>query len=138
RRRRIRQAINQVRDAIAAGAMLEEASAPFNAEPSTMTISARTGAPEFNPDLQQRIFLADQGGVAVGPAPTGEAQTIVVVNKIDFDRTAISPAQEQIFRQYAGYQLDQELLDAYLQTLQADYNVRIDTAQIDGLFNGQQ
>ena len=138
RKRRIGNAVQQIRDALATGASLEEAVTPFNATPQTITITAREGAPEFSQELLTAIFLADKGADVAGPASLGDSEAVVVINNIDFDRAAIAPPQEQLFRQYAGYQLDQELLDAYLQTLQADYNVRIDQAQVDGLFNGQQ
>ena len=135
RTRRITRAVKQVRDALAAGATLNEAATPFNSEPVEQTIErgARDGI--FSQSLNMQIFAADKGTVVTGPAPTGDAQTIVVVNDIDFNRVAIGPGQEAAFGQYLGLQLDQELLDAYLQALRQDYQVAVDQEQIDALFN---
>ena len=138
RSRRISRAVKQVRDALAAGATLEEAATPFNAEPVVDTIERGSNAGVFSDTLMTQIFSADKSDVVSGPAPTGDSQSIVVINDIDFNRVAIGPGQETAFKQFMGYQLDQELLDAYLQALRDDYQVRVDQEQIDALFAQQQ
>ena len=110
----------------------------LNAEPVIDTIERGSNAGVFSESLMTQIFSADKGDVVSGPAPNGDSQTVVVINDIDFNRVAIGPGQEMAFKQYMGYQLDQELLDAYLQALRDDYKVRVDQEQIDALFAQQQ
>lgn len=138
RTRRISRAVKQVRDALAAGATLKEAATPFNAEPIEQNIERGSRDGIFSQILTTEIFTADKGAVVSGPAPTGDDQTIVVINNIDFNRVAVGPGQEAAFEQYLGLQLDQELLDAYLQALRQDYQVAVDQEQIQELFNNQQ
>ncbi|MEL7489590.1 MAG: SurA N-terminal domain-containing protein [Pseudomonadota bacterium] len=138
RSRRIARAVKQVEDALAAGATIDEAAAPFNAEPVTETVTRQSKTGDFSSTLVTELFRAEKGAAVSGAAATGDEQTVLVVNEIDFNRIAIGPGQEIAFKQYVGAQLDQEYVDAYLTALQDDYNVRIDQEQIDALFTNQQ
>lgn len=138
RNRRISRAVQQVSDALSAGATLAEAAVPFNAEPVVEKINRRAAGPVFSERFLSEVFSINKGEAATGSAPTGNDQTIVVVDEIEFERVAIGPGQETAFKQYLGLQLDQELAQAYLDALRDDYNVRIDQQQIDVLFAQQQ
>ncbi len=137
RERRIKRAVGQIEDALAAGATFAEAAAPFSAEPTTAVV-ARGGEGPFSDAMERRVFTADKGEVVIGPARLGDEQTIAVVEDITFNRAAVGPGQDIAFKQYVGAQLDQEFAEAYIEALQADYDVRIDQEQIDALFAVEQ
>lgn len=85
--------------------------------------------------LHDDIFSADKNAVIIGDARGGSARIVVEIRDISFVRGAISPAQVQGFRQYLGLQLNQELLEAYVNTLREDYDVEINQALIDRIFS---
>ncbi len=138
RERRIKRAVKQVEDALAAGATFAEAAAPFNTEPTTEVVPRKRGEGPFSDAMLTRVFTADKGAVVIGPARLGDEQTIAVIEEIDFNRASVGPGQDLAFKQYVGAQLDQEFTEAYIEALQADYDVRIDQEQINALFAVEQ
>ena len=138
RLRRIERAAGQVREALAAGATMSEALKPFNTEPTSLTLVRRNPGNTFSQTLIEDIFTADLASAVTGSPPFGPEKIVAVIDKIDFDRTAVGPGQEIAFKQYVGLQLNQELLEAYLAALREDYDVRIDQSQIDSLFSTEQ
>ena len=137
RTRRIARAVNQIRDALTAGGDLKEAVAPFNATPLEASLSRRQATEAFDQALLSQVFTADKGTAVSGGSMGGEAQTIAVVSDISYNTALVDETVKSAVAQNYAQQFDQELLDAYLTALNSDYNVRVDQAQIDALFNAQ-
>jgi len=131
---RINNTLAQVRDGVASGMSLAEASEPLNRTPVVETISPDNSGEVFSEAIVRKIFTADKAAIVTGPAGSGSAQIIAVVQDILFNRAGIGPGEEIAFQQFVGYQLDQELLDAYITVLREDYGVRTNTEQITQLF----
>ena len=139
REERIKSAVEKIRDAAIGGANLAEAAAPFNAEPATMTLSRQPEpGSEFARPLVDEIFTADKGAVVIGDFAAGGARAVVVVDDVRFLEDALKPGQEIGVVQFLGYQLDQELLEAYAGSLRQDYEVRINQAAVDAAFANDQ
>ncbi|MEO1136988.1 MAG: hypothetical protein AAFW68_10350, partial [Pseudomonadota bacterium] len=49
-------------------------------------------------------------------------------------RNVISPAEEERLAELVGFQLDQELVDAFIRSIRDDYGVTLNNSQIDALF----
>ncbi|MEQ1931948.1 MAG: SurA N-terminal domain-containing protein [Parvularculaceae bacterium] len=92
--------------------------------------------PVIPEDLAERAFMADPGAVIVGDAAAG-AQTLVEIREIVFGKNPLGAGQEAGFRQYLGYQLNQEHLEAYLSGLREDYDVKVDKDRLAQIFNEQ-
>ncbi len=133
---RIANAVEQMRAAVQGGASLTEAAEPFSRAPVDAVLSRRPDEfAEIAGALSEDVFQADKGAIISGPVGANGAQAIVVINDIVYDESALNPGQEAGMSQFLGYQLDQELLDAYATSLQQDYNVRRNQAAIDQLFS---
>jgi len=75
--------------------------------------------------------MADKGDTLVGDALGSGVKVVSVVTDIQFARGGINPLELDSFQQYIGLQLNQELLQAYMQTLQDDYGVTLNEPLID-------
>lgn len=138
RRQRIADAVASVTTAVADGKALEEAAAPFNRAVLEKVLDRETADENFSAGLVNRAFKSDQGALIFGPAGSGDAQTIVEVRQIGYARSRIGPGQEVSVRQFLTYQLNQEYLEAYVESLRADYGVKVNQAAIAQIFNEGQ
>jgi len=135
---RITKTVNDIREAVKAGASLAEAADPFNRTPIELLIDRRFENEAISHDFNEQIFFAELNQLVSGPAALGNAQVIAEVQEIGFARNNIPPAEVDIFRQYIGYQLDQELLEAFINELRESYGVKINRAQLDLVFGENQ
>lgn len=131
---RISAAVRAIRKAVEGGASLEDAAAPYNRAPLQATLDRRTENETFSSSLRDQIFSADPHQLVSGPAGLGESQIVAQIRSIGFAPNQIGPDQIALYRQYIGYQVDRELLDAYVATLREEYGVRMDRAQLDQIF----
>lgn len=138
RDQRIAATVQSIRDQIAAGKTLEEAATAFNRTPLVVTLSRDVANETFSRAMVRDVFLADKGALVSGAAGYGQAQIVAEVREIGFARNRVGPGEEIGYAQYIGYQLDQELLDAYLTTLREEYGVRADNAVVSQIFSEQQ
>lgn len=138
RRQRISDAVASVTAAVANGQTLEEAAAPFNRAVLEKVLDRQSADENFSSELVDRAFKADQGTLISGPAGSGDAVTIVDVRQIGYARSRIGPGQEVSVRQFLTYQLNQEYLEAYVESLRADYGVKANQAAIAQIFNESQ
>ncbi len=138
RAQRIAATVNSLREQVAGGKTLEEAASAFNRTPLIVTLSRDINNETFSRAMVRDVFLADKGALVSGAAGFGDAQVLAEVREIGFARNKIGPGEEFGYAQYIGYQLDQELLDAYLTTLRAEYGVRTDPAVVAQIFSGEQ
>jgi peptidyl-prolyl cis-trans isomerase D len=138
RRRRIAEAVATVTNAVADGKTLEEAAAPFNRAVLEIVLERNTADESFSAGLVDRAFKSDQGSLISGPAGSSDAQTIVEVRQIGYARSRIGPGQEVSIGQFLTYQLNQEYLEAYVQSLREDYGVKVNQAAIAQIFNEGQ
>lgn len=135
RQQRIADAAGQVRTSLAGGATFDDAVAPFNVEPLTAT--ADRGAlrvQAFSDVLQNDVFTADQGDVIVGAAGANGATAVVLVTGVSYNPAAINPQASLQLDRILRYQLDQELLDAYVGAVREDLGVKTNQAAIDSIF----
>jgi peptidyl-prolyl cis-trans isomerase D len=137
RQRRISNTVRSIREAIESGESFSAAAAPLNRAPLTMTVRRNVPDATLSRALIEQVFAADKGAVVSGPTAVGDAQVIVEVRDIDFARHLVGPGEQIGFSQYVGYQIDQELLEAYILALREDYGVRIDEQAVARIFAGQ-
>lgn len=134
KRHRVENAVAEITKAIADGATLEKAAEPFNR--AVLTADLRRGAQAgFSAPLLDEIFKADKGEIVTGRADIGPAQIIAELREIGFDPRAFGPGDKAAAQQYLGYLLNQELLDAYVAALRADYGVKAEAGALAQIFN---
>lgn len=135
---RIAGAVKQVTDAIQSGQSFDEAAAPFNRAVLRTTVSRGQPNNAFSDALAEETFNAELGSVLTGNANAASAQTIVEVRDIAFARNQVGAAERAAFRQYLSFQLNQELLEAYISSLRADYGVHLDETALASIFSDAQ
>ncbi|MEL6370141.1 MAG: peptidyl-prolyl cis-trans isomerase [Pseudomonadota bacterium] len=133
RERRLDNTLTQVRQEIDGGASMASAAKQFNRAALSEKIR-RASNPDFlTPSLLEQVFAAETGDLVSGPTSTG--RVVVRVNEIEFDREAGGTPQIASTQQFLGFQLDQELLEAYASTAREEVGVQIDSAAIDRIFS---
>jgi peptidyl-prolyl cis-trans isomerase D len=135
RRARISETVGRIRERAARGDALDAVAREFDRAPTELTIDRRFNNEAISSVLVEEIFAAAPGELVSGPAAFGEAQVVAEIVQIGSTRARIPPDQAERYAQYVGYQLDQELLDAFLAGLREDYDVTVNQARIDALFS---
>lgn len=138
RDQRISETVRGIREAIGGGQTLEEAAAPFDRAPIEILIDRRFENEIVSRSLNDQIFFADLGDLVSGPTALGAAQAVAEVRNITFSRNTIALNEEDMFKQYLGFQLDQELLEAFVTEVREDFGVEINRAQLDTLYADAQ
>ncbi len=134
---RIAGIVAKITGALAKGASLSDAAAPFNRAPLPASLTRRSVNETFSQELLDQVFAAAKGKSVSGKAGDG-AQVIVAVNDIKFGDAPVGPDQIAAFGRFIGNQMDQELVDAYARAVRDDYKVKINKAQIDTQFTEGQ
>lgn len=134
REARLAAAVKKIRDALDAKKSLAEAGAAFNRAPAVETITRRSANAVLSEALIEQVFSAGKGETISGPVAMGDAQVVVKVDDVAYDVGKVSPDDIAVFAQYIGSQMGPELVDAYADAVRSDAGVKIDQAQIDGLF----
>jgi len=135
RRRRVSAAVRAIRDAVEGGRSLAEAADEYDRAPIETVIDRTFENDVVSRALNEQIFLAELGDLVSGPTALGDAQAVVEVRDVSFARNAVPPTEEMMMRQYLGYQLDQELLEAFVLAVREDYGVEIDRARLEALYS---
>lgn len=135
RSRRISDTARGIREAVEGGRTLGEAAAPFDRAPIETVIDRRFENDVISRALNEQIFFADIGDLVSGPTALGQSQAVVVVNAVSFTRNEIPLNEQALFGQYVGFQLDQELLDAFVSSVRDDYGVNVNRAQLSALYS---
>lgn len=131
---RISDTIRGIREAVESGQTLEEAADPFNRKPTELVIDRSFTNEAISSSFSEQIFYADQGDLVSGPAALGQAQVVGEIRQVGFGRNQISPTEADLYGQYIGYQLDQELVEAFLTELRNEYGVKVNREQLDLIF----
>lgn len=138
REQRISATVRTIRKAVEGGQSLEEAAAPFDRAPIELTINRRFENDTISTAFNSQIFFAELGDLISGPTALGEAQVIAHIRDIIVLPNATPVDQREIYSQYLGYQLDQELLEAFVTAIREDYGVKVNRTQLDTLFADAQ
>ncbi|MEL6112799.1 MAG: SurA N-terminal domain-containing protein [Pseudomonadota bacterium] len=121
-----------IAERVRAGESLAAVGDSFERAPITETFAINAPSHNtFSPTARQALFMADKGDTLVGDALGSGVKVVSVVTDIQFARGGINPLELDSFQQYIGLQLNQELLQAYMQTLQDDYGVTLNEPLID-------
>ena len=137
RDQRILNAVEEIRKIIAEGSTLAEAADQFDRSPITIVVDRQFQNEVISTDLNDKIFAAAPNGLVSAPAALGEAQIIAEIEQVASSPQAAPPQQAAFFRQYLGYQLDQEVIEAFLESVRGNYDIKVNQAQIDALFSEQ-
>ncbi|MEM9616769.1 MAG: SurA N-terminal domain-containing protein [Pseudomonadota bacterium] len=135
---RISDTIRSIRESVEAGASLEDAAEPFNRAPIELLIDRSFTNEAISESFSDQIFFADQGDLVSGPVALGDAQVVAEIRSVGFARNQVSPNEVNLYRQYIGYQLDQELLEAFLNEVRDGYGVKVNREQLDLIFGELQ
>jgi peptidyl-prolyl cis-trans isomerase D len=138
RLQRISATVRDIRDAVAGGQTLNEAASQFGRTPTQLLIDRRFENEAISSAFNQQIFTATKGDLVSGPAALGEAQVITEIRQIGYSPNQIPPEQVNAFEQYLGYQLDQELVDAFIVAVRDDFDVKINQTRLDAIFSDGQ
>ena len=131
---RISNTVKSIRDAVASGETLEEAASTFNRTPVVELIDRRNSHDVITDSLRDQVFFAELNQLVSGPAPGRTSQVIAQIREIGYGRSTISAQETDAYERYLGLQLDQELLDAFINAIREDYGVKINRAQLDSLY----
>ena len=134
RSQRISNTARLIREAVEGGESLSEAAAPFDRAPIEIVIDRRFESEIISRALNEQVFFADLGALVSGPTALGESQAVIEVRNVSFARNALQPGEQAMFQQYLGFQLDQELLDAFVVSVRDDYGVEVNRARLDTLY----
>ncbi len=138
RLQRISNTVRGIRDAVAGGQALTEAASQFDRTPTQLLIDRRFENEAISLAFNQQIFTATKGDLVSGPAALGEAQVVAEIRQIGYSPNQIPPDQVNAFEQYLGYQLDQELVDAFIVAVRDDFDVKINQTRLDAIFSEDQ
>lgn len=134
--KRISKTADALAERVKAGESLESIAEGFERAAIKETIELAAPTHEtISTELHTDIFNAEKDAILVGNALGGSVKVIAQIHDISFDRSAINQSQFQSFGQFLGRQIDQELVEAYVQTLQQEYKVEINQPLIDRLFS---
>lgn len=134
RERRVSATVRDIREMVESGETLNAAASQFDRTPTERVIDRRFQDEAISQAVNEQIFAAAPGELISGPAGFGESQIVVETLDVGYARGRIPPDQVKLFEQYIGYQLDQELIEAFLTAVRDDSNVKINQPQIDALF----
>ncbi len=130
---RVGAVVTKITDALAKGAPLAEAAAPFDRAPQPAILTRRSVNDTFSQELLDQIFAVAKGKSVSGRTGDG-AQVIAVVDEIKFGAAPIGPDQIAAFGRFIGNQFDRELIDAYAYAVREDFKVKINKTLIDTQF----
>ncbi len=134
--KRISKTADALAERVKAGESLESIAEGFERAAIKETIELAAPTHEtISTELHTDIFNAEKDAILVGNALGRSVKVIAQIHDISFDRSAINQSQFQSFGQFLGRQIDQELVEAYVQTLQQEYKVEINQPLIDRLFS---
>ena len=134
RRNRIAALVQTIRSDIEGGKTLEDVAAEFERAPIELLIDRRFQNEIISRSFNEQIFFAGLNDIVAAPVGAAGAQAVADIREIGFGRNAIPPAEEEQIASLVGYQLDQELLEAFVISIRDDYGVKINRAQVDALF----
>lgn len=135
-RTRINKTAQAIIERLKAGETIEEVSDSFERAAITERLDlANPTHATLSPDFHRAIFAATKGEPLIGDPIGGNIKIIAQTNDIDFNRGAINNVQLQNFSQFIGSQLNQELLEAYITTIQSGYGVEVNQDLIDRAFD---
>ena len=135
RRRRISDAVRAIREAVEAGESLADVAGAYERAPIETVIGRDFENEVISSALREQVFFAGIDELVSGPAPFGDAQAVVEVRGVSFARDQIPPNEERLMREYLGYQLDQELIEAFVLAVREDYGVEVNRAQLETLYS---
>ncbi|WDI31089.1 SurA N-terminal domain-containing protein [Hyphococcus flavus] len=135
RRDRISQTVTSIRTSVEAGESLEDVADTFNRAPIVTVIDRRFQNDVISASFNDSIFFADLNDVISGQVGNSGTQVVAEIREIGYAPSTIPPEQVDQFKQMIGYQLDQELVEAFVLSLREDYGVKLNQSQIDALFN---
>ena len=134
RNQRISATVKTVRDSLSEGQTFDEVAAQFNRSPTEMVVDQRFESDAISTAFIEQVFDATKGDIVSGPAALGEAQIVAEIRSIGYAANTVPPDQVNVFEQYMGYQLDQELIDAFITSVSNSYDVKLNQSQLDAIF----
>ncbi len=132
---RIAKTVADIRAQVEGGATLVEAASQFDRTPTTMVIDRRFENEAISAEFRGEIFSAAPNALVSAAAALGEAQVITQVDTVAVSSLGVPPEQAAFYGQYLGYQLDQELIEAFLTSVRDRYDVTINQTQLDAIFS---
>ncbi len=135
---RISAAVRSIRDTVENGASFDEAAETYGRALTEKIIDRRFTDEAISQGFNEQIFSATPGDLVSGPAGLGEAQTVAEITDVGYMIASIPPDQTQLFEQYMGHQIDQELIEAFLMSVREDYGVKVNQSQLDQIFSEAQ
>lgn len=134
RARRLAKTVDDIRAQVEGGASLADAASQFDRTPTTLVIDRRFENEAISGDLREEIFRVAPNALVSGAAALGDAQVIAQIDTVAISALGVPPEQASFYAQYLGYQLDQELVEAFLSSVRDKYEVKINQAQLDAIF----
>lgn len=135
RRDRIAKTVDAFRAEISGGKTLSEAAEALDRAPIELTIDRRFQNDVVTRDFNDKLFFAGLNDVVTNSIGSNGAQVVAKVEEIGYGRNAISPTEIALLSSRVGLQLDQELIEAFVNSIREDYGVKINASQIDALFS---
>ncbi len=130
RRETMRTRMAAVEAAVEAGTSFAEALAPYEAEPTTRTLSGFQPVDSIPQALLGRVYDARIGEVVTQMAPDAQTATLVYIDDLSFGANERFVAQVEQAKAQLGQALSAELYQAYLTAMQDEIGVRQNEAQI--------
>lgn len=135
RRERVLAKTTEITDRLTNGESLETIAQSLDRAPITEALQINQTTHDTLSDIAiGDIFSANLNEVVTGPARDASTRIVAEVRDIEFTRGGIGAAELAGFQQFLGTQLNQELLSAYVNTLQETYDVKINQAMLDRMF----
>ena len=136
RRMKVTELANSLAQRVKDGEDLSAIADEFERTPITETLRiANPSHDSIASTLHDTIFDADIGSTVTGNANSENARIVVTIEDISFARGDISGLRLEAFRDFVGNQINQELLNAYINTLQETHDVQVNQTVIDRIFS---
>lgn len=138
RKERVSAAVRDIREKVEAGESLETVAGQYDRAPTERVIDRSFTDEAISQAFSTELFSATPGELVSGPAGLGESQIVAEILDVGYARGRVPPEQVSMFEQYMGFQLDQELVEAFLSAVRDDARPKVNQAQLDAIFGEEQ
>ena len=132
---RLAAMVDEIRAQVEGGKSFVEVAGQFDRTPTEVVIDRRFENEAISGNLRDEVFKVAPNALVSASAALGEAQVIAQVDTVAVSAVAAPPEQAEFYGQYLGYQLDQELVEAFIASVRDRYDVTINQAQLDAIFS---
>lgn len=134
REKKLRAAVRDIRAQVDAGKTFDAAADAYGRTPVTRMLTRQSTDETFGAQLLEKIFRAPMNEMVSGAAASGQAQVIVETSMIAYPPTPPAVAQLSQVGQIIGYNVNAEMMDAYVRGVRDELGVKVNEKLLAAAF----